>query len=138
MALHLVKLCVGVASAAELRDRIAASGAGGTVGMVTRTMPTRAPEVLDGGSMYWVMRGRVCARQEIRGLRPFTDRDGIARCMIALSPDVIDVESRQRKMFQGWRYLSPGDAPPDLAGAGPDLAQMPEGMRRELSALGLL
>jgi hypothetical protein len=138
MALHLVKLLSGVASAADLRGRIAAAGSPGTVPIVTRNTPTRAAEVLDGGSMYWVMRGRVCARQEIRGIGPVVGPDGVARCMIALSAEVVDVESRQRRMFQGWRYLAPEEAPPDLSGAGADLAAMPDDMRRELSALGLL
>jgi len=71
-------------------------------------------------------------------LDPFTDAEGTRRCRIVLSPEVVDVSSRPRKMFQGWRYLTAEEAPPDLGEAAAAVAEMPERMRRELVGLGLL
>ena len=89
-------------------------------------------------SLFWVMRGRICARQAVLALEPFTDAGGTGRCRIVLSPEVVDVQSRPRKMFQGWRYLEAADAPPDLGAEAGDLEAMPERMRRELAGLGLI
>jgi hypothetical protein len=138
MALHLVKLCVGVASAADLRSMIGDAPRGKPVRHTTRMTPTRGPEIVGKGSLYWVMRGRICARQAVLGLEPFVDPAGTGRCRILLSPEVVDVETRPRKMFQGWRYLAAEDAPRDLGDVGSDLDAMPDAMRRELAGLGLL
>jgi len=146
MTLHLVKLCVGISSVQELRSRIAEAAASAglpveavTTSIVTRSAPTRADEILGGGSLYWVIKGHVCARQPILGINPFTDGAGTGRCQIVLGPEVIDVEPRKRGAFQGWRYLEEGEAPRDVgAGATGDLDEMPDAMRRELAEMGLL
>ena len=95
-------------------------------------------EILDGGSLYWVIKGFLSARQRIEAIEPFTDMDGIQRCHLVLEPVVIPVRSRPVRPFQGWRYLTEKDAPPDLSQQGADLAEMPESLQRELRALGLL
>lgn len=134
MTLHLVKLCVGVASPADLRAHIGRRS--GAVGHSTRSTPTRGAEIAGKGSLYWVMKGRVACRQAVLGFEPAPDGK---RCLIVLSPEVVDVEPRQRKMFQGWRYLTVEDAPPDLtAEASAGIAAMPESLRRELVSMGLL
>ena len=99
--------------------------------------PRRGAQLLDGGSLYWVIRGQVAVRQRLEGIEPFVDAEGIGRCRLWLDPEVAPVVPRPCRPFQGWRYLGDDDAPPDLRGRA-DIAQMPEELRRELSGLGLL
>jgi hypothetical protein len=137
MPLHLLKLCVGIDSIAELRRFIGerANTATGVHAHVTRMRPTRAEILLEGGSLYWVIKGQICARQRLLGLEDFFGSDGVRRCALKLDDEVFDVTPRPCRPFQGWRYLKSEDAPPDLLGAGAD---MPEHLRRELTNLGLL
>jgi hypothetical protein len=142
MALHLIKLCVGADSVADLEAWIkqkfkAKNGKKPERFHKTRMVPKRVDELI-GGSLYWVIRGQITCRERILDIRPFTDKDGIARCKIVLDGKVTLVEPRPRAAFQGWRYLEPKDAPRDLARAAPGAARMPEAMRRELQELGLL
>jgi hypothetical protein len=140
MPLHLVKLCVGADSVADLEDWIKQKTKGGKKEHVhtTRMVPKRAEELIDGGSLFWVIRGEVTCRERILEIRPFTDKDGIGRCRIVMDGKVVLVEPRPRAAFQGWRYLETKEAPRDLARAAPGAARMPEAMRRELRELGLL
>lgn len=136
MSLHLIKLSVGSESAADLEAWYAAQHARGEELMhITRSMPRRAAELLEGGSIYWVIRGLVCARQRIMELRP-VDIEDVPHCAIVLSPEFVHVAPRPHRPFQGWRYLQAKDIPPDLTGSGEDA--MPEEMRQELARLGLL
>lgn len=144
MAQHLIKLCVGADSIDDLghwivQRRKAAEQSGAIYEQVhtTRQMPRRAAEILDGGSLYWVIRGAIQCRQRVLELRPVTDDDGISRCQIILEPVVVPVSPRPRRPFQGWRYISAEDAPPDL-GHETRSADIPIEMRRDLAALGLI
>lgn len=140
MPLHLIKLCVGADTVEDLTDWQQTARAKGPDGLplhVTRMWPKRGAEVLDGGSLYWVFRGAVLARQRILRFDPVTGEDGIARCAIVLDPAVVRTEPQPRRPFQGWRYLDPKDAPADLAGAGTG-EELPLALRRELTELGLL
>src|SRR6202046_3316002 len=105
---------------------------------ITRRAPKRPEQFLDGGSLYWVVKGMISARQPILGLEPFVDADGISRCKIWLGETVVAVAPRPMRAFPGWRYYQAKDAPPDIDEAQPGFAAMPEGMRRELASLGLL
>ena len=143
--LHLIKLCVGADSLADLRDWMAARmreaakrGAPPRHAHVTRMVPKREGELVDGGSLYWVIRGQVAARQRLLAVEPFRDTDGIGRCRLWLDGEVVAVAPRPMRAFQGWRYYEPKDAPPDLDESQPGLAAMPESLRRELATLGLL
>ena len=144
MALHLIKLCVGCDSVKDLqewiRERLKARKKGSPREHLhtTRMVPKRADELLDGGSLYWVIRGQVACRQRLRGVRPFVDKNGVGRCRLALDPKVTLVEPRPWRAFQGWRYLEAADAPRDLDHAAPGARDMPEELRRELRELGLL
>jgi hypothetical protein len=142
MPLHLIKLCVGCDSVKELQDwiktRMKARKTRKEHIHTTRMAPKRADELLDGGSLYWVIRGSVACRQELIDVRPFVDKDGIGRCRLVLRPKVVLVAPRPYRAFQGWRYLAAKDAPPDLDRAAPGAADMPETLRRELRELGLL
>ncbi|BAF88827.1 MULTISPECIES: DUF1489 family protein [Azorhizobium] len=144
MPLHLLKLCVGATSVADLEDWIAERldekrRLGLAVEQVhtTRMVPTRVDELLDGGSLYWVIKGEVACRQKLTDVRPFVDADGIRRCHLVLDPAVLKVAPRPSRPFQGWRYLKAQEAPADLReGTGGE--ELPEEMRRELRALGLM
>jgi hypothetical protein len=142
MPLHLIKLCVGVDTVKELEDWIKARMKARKTRKdhihTTRMVPKRADELLDGGSLHWVIRGSVMCRQQLIDVRPFVDKDGIGRCRLVLKPKVVLVTPRPYRAFQGWRYLPPRDAPPDLDRAAPGAADMPETLRRELRELGLL
>ena len=145
MALHLIKLCVGCDSVRELegwikqklKDKRRRREKAEHIHR-TRMVPKRADELTDGGSLYWVIRGEVMCRQRIRAVRPFRDKDGVGRCGLVLEPKVVLVSPRPYRAFQGWRYLPPADAPPDLDRAAPGAAAMPEKLRRELRELGLM
>ena len=144
MPLHLIKLCVGIDSVEELADwqrrRAAEQRKRGVKPVLrhrTRSMPQRREEVLDGGSLYWVIKGLVQVRQKITGLAPVTDKDGGSMCEIRYAPRLIRVEFQPRRAFQGWRYLEEADAPRDLP-KGTKADNLPGAMAAELRSLGLL
>ena len=138
MALHILKLCVGVSEVSELADwqerRLRENA---RIYHVTRMMPRRRNEVLDGGSLYWVIRAKITVRQRIIDIEPFTDVDGINRCRLVFDPELVLVKPVPKRAFQGWRYLKPEDAPADLGKQNGD-ADLPVEMRLELAELGLL
>ena len=145
MALHILKLCVGCESIADLEGWIADSMAlwrrlGKPQEQIhtTRMVPKRIDEILGGGSLYWVIKGQIACRQRLLDIRPFKDADGIGRCNLVLEPVVVPVSPRPCRPFQGWRYIEEKAVPPDLGSERSDLAAMPEDLRRELSQLGLL
>jgi hypothetical protein len=145
MPLHLIKLCVGCDSVRDLEDWIKQKlkekkkrGEKPERIHTTRMVPKRAAELIDGGSLFWVIRGEIACRERIRAVRPFIDRDGVGRCALVLDPKVVLVEPRPYRAFQGWRYLAAKDAPRDLDQAAPGAAAMPEKLRRELRELGLM
>ncbi|TGE01890.1 DUF1489 family protein [Methylobacterium nonmethylotrophicum] len=146
MPLHLLKLCVGCESIADLEEWIAARRAESArqsrpheQAHITRMVPKRGDEIVGAGSLYWVIRGLIACRQPVLAIRPFTDGEGVGRCRLVLDPEVTPVEPRPCRPFQGWRYLAASDAPRDISrNAAGDLAAMPESMRRELASLGLL
>ena len=136
MALHMIKLCVGCDTVEELlewhRTEIAENG---PWIMRTRQTPKRAAELVAGGSLYRVYRGFVLSRQRI--LAVDTVGEGIqARCEVTLDPDVILTAPTPRRAFQGWRYLLPAEAPPDLGPATGSGEPMPTDLARQLRELG--
>ena len=145
MPLHLIKLCVGCDSVADLEDWIKLKLKEKKQRRqkpehihTTRMHPKRAEELTEGGSLYWVIRGQITCRDRILDLRSINGKDGISRCQVVLDGKLVLVEPRPRGAFQGWRYLEGKDAPRDLSRAAPGAARMPEQMRRELRELGLL
>jgi hypothetical protein len=145
MTLHLIKLSVGTDSVEDLQSWIRRKmkerkkrGHKPERVHTTRMMPKRVDELLDGGSIYWVIKGQISCRERIRAIRPFVDKEGISRCHLVLDPKCILVEPRPFRAFQGWRYLAVKDAPRDLDRAAPGVGAMPEPLRRELRDLGLI
>ncbi len=138
MTVHLLKLAVGAESVESLgRWQAGRLRAVGEIAHTTRMIPKRRDEVLDGGSLYWVIKGFVQVRQRLRDIRPFTDADGIQRCDLLMDPDLVAVEAVPRRPFQGWRYLAPKDAPRDCDGST-GFSDMPPALQAELRELGLL
>jgi hypothetical protein len=145
MPLHLVKLCVGVDAVEELEawvaERLEAMRRAGETPEqhhTTRMIPKRMDQILEGGSLYWVIRGHVQVRQRLLDIRPFRDADGVRRCRLVLEPKLVLTEWQPRRAFQGWRYLAPEDAPADLPRDSASLSALPAHLRRELAELGLL
>ena len=145
MALNLLKLCVGCESVEDLEEWIAMRleqrrRAGEAVEHfhTTRMVPTRAAELVDGGSLYWVVKGSVQCRQRLLEVRPFVDSEGISRCHLMLDPAVVRTDWQPRRPFQGWRYLKQKEAPLDLGKGRKGVAEMPVKLRQELTELGLL
>jgi hypothetical protein len=145
MSLHLVKLCVGAASIEDLsewqsqhRQRKHRDGKA-CVYHPTHQSPKKQAELLDGGSLYWVIRGTILVRQSLVGFEDGTKEDGTPCCLLLLAPPLIPVRPIPRRAFQGWRYLDAADAPPDLkSGKKDQVALMPVAMRKTLANLGLL
>jgi len=142
--INLIKLCVGINSLAHLdtyRARrsaeLQALGAEDVSTHVTRMWPKRASELLDGGSLYWVIKGEVLARQIILRLEERIGDDAIRRCAIIMDPRIVPTQSAVRRPFQGWRYLLPADSPPDLARARPQEEDLPAELSRALAEIGL-
>ena len=139
MALHLLKMCVGCDSVDDLRQWQAARALRGEpIAHRTRNMPRRAPEVLSGGSLYWIVQGQVRVRQRVIGLDPGVDGEGVRFCLIRFDPDLVETVPVPARPMQGWRYLEAEDAPADLGGRAEQQHEMPQAMRRELRALGLI
>lgn len=149
MTVHLVKMAVGIDDLAHLAAvqarRLAGAAAtpgsrGGkpAVRHHTRHMPRRAAEILDGGSIFWVVKGAIRARQRILGLERRIDSQGRRFCELRLDPELVATVPRPCRPFQGWRYLERGAAPPDLEAAPRETGAMPPDLAAELRALGLL
>lgn len=143
MAIHLIKLCVGVKEIDQLEDwnrrETAArreAGEPDVVVHVTRMMPSRKDEIEAGGSLYWVINGAVQCRSEIIALEQIQGEDGIKRCAIIMSPDLIRTSPSPKRPFQGWRYLKPEGAPRDLTGPGAGGEGLSDELRARLMEIG--
>jgi len=140
MPLHLLKLCVGCDSVEDLLAWHAENPSarpGGVRRVYTRNTPRRSEELLAGGSLYWVVRGVIRCHQELVGFEEDIDQDdGKKYCRIKVKRTLIPTAPRACQAFQGWRYLEPDRAPPDLSKG--DTADMPPEMAAELKRLGLL
>lgn len=132
--LNISKVAVGCASLEALARRQRARLAEGVVPLVTRFRPKRADELI-GGSVYWIVKHRLAARQTIIG---FAEREEDRRTIIRLAPELVAVRAVPRRAHQGWRYLAPADAPADLGDDGDGLIRLPPDLVAKLSALMLI
>ena len=140
MALHLLKLAVGIENIGHLRAvqerRLAETG---SLCHITRFMPRRAAEVLDGGSLYWVVRNFIRVRQRLLDLRVVkNDETGGNKCAFVLDPELVLTVPVRRRPHQGWRYFEADSAPSDLGASIDAFGDMPADMAAELRTLGLL
>ena len=138
--IHLIKLSVGTETPETLdawHQNPRAQGSDGNPRHITRMWPKREAELLDGGSIYWVIKGFIQARQKILRLDEVIGQDGIRRCAIVLEPGVIKTTSAQKRPFQGWRYLKPQDAPLDLPKEREAEQDLPPELQQSLADIGL-
>ncbi len=137
MTLNLIKLCVGAEKVEDLIDWQRDRWQGQAPRHVTRMWPKREAELLAGGSIYWVFKGLVLARQRLTGLERVDGADGIARCALLLDPAVMRTEAQPRRAFQGWRYLDTKDAPADLPEGRDREEALPPALAKALAEMGL-
>lgn len=139
--IHLIKLSVGSENVETLQDWQTLRGqdwADGYPRHVTRMWPRREKELLDGGSIYWVIKGEVLCRQRVLRLDEVNGEDGIKRCAIVLHPELVATVTAPRRAFQGWRYLTPEDAPVDLQdGRRSEEESLPASLAGALADIGV-
>ncbi len=146
MTIHLVKIAVGVESVDHLREiqierlrKNKEKNKSGDLRHLTRNSPKRAEEVLDNGSIYWIIKGYIRVRQRIDGLGEAFGRNGEPRCALILDPKLVQTVLLPHKPIQGWRYMDVDSAPADLTTAERKVvSSLPQGMADELRSLGLL
>ena len=134
MPLNISKVAVGCVSLDALQIRQAQRLADGFVPIVTRFRPKRADELV-GGSIYWIVKHRITARQAILGFAP---REEDRRTIIRLDPELVAVRARAKRAHQGWRYLAPEDAPPDYDGDDDGMTALPARLSMKLASLALI
>ncbi|MEM9582747.1 MAG: DUF1489 domain-containing protein [Pseudomonadota bacterium] len=138
--INLIKLSVGTETVDDLQawqDSPRPKGTDGNPRHVTRMWPKREAEILNGGSIYWVIKGVVQARQKILRLDEYDRGDGIRRCALVFEPKLIRVENMTKRPFQGWRYLKPEDAPADLPEHRAREEQLPPQLSAALADIGV-
>lgn len=131
MPLHMTKIAYGAESAASLRRWLESHE--GEARLTTRYLPKRHEEMA-GGSLYWIHEHAMIGRSPILG---FTQRED-GRWWIRLEPRLIPVSPKPKRAHQGWRYLDPADAPPDLGGDIEESDALPAKLVGELAKLGLV
>ena len=139
--LHLIKLSVGTESVEGLmqwQENGATRMSDGLPCHITRMWPKREAELLQGGSIFWVIQGNVQCRQRLVRLDEVVGGDGIRRCAFVLDPEIVRTTSARKRPFQGWRYLAPIDAPADLPSAKKSDDALPPDLSAALADIGVL
>lgn len=144
MALHLLKMCVGVETIQQLRDWQERRGVMTEAGYpvvthFTRNRPQRDQELLDGGSLYWIIKGSIIVRNRIVGLEKVEKEGARKKCAIVLQAEPVETIPQRHRPIQGWRYFTSDRAPADLSSRALDKTlKVPESMAAELRSLGLI
>ena len=144
MTIHLLRMAVRVESVSNLKqlqaERLVQSAAENKSELYTytRNIPKRMDELIDDGSIYWVIKKYIKVRQRILGIERHTNEEGRAYCAIQIDPELKQVIARRQKAFQGWRYLKPEDIPVDLHPSQSKVANLPSALADELRELGLI
>ena len=139
--INLIKLSVGSESVESLiawQDMRMADLPDGLPRHVTRMWPKREAEIVNGGSIYWVIKGVVQCRQRVLRMDEVIGEDGIRRCAIILDPELHRTQTAQKRPFQGWRYLKPEDSPPDLPKGHKSEDALPPELNRALAEIGVI
>ena len=134
MTLHITKIAFGCGHVDELAARLDARAGADETTITTRYRPKRADELV-GGSLFWIIKHQLVARQPILG---FGESEDGQRCVIRLAVGLVPVRARPKRAHQGWRYLAGDDAPADLLDGPADVGAMPPSLIGELAALALL
>lgn len=138
---NLIKLSVGTENVEDLVAWQATKRSQAPDGLprhVTRMRPKREAEIINGGSIYWVVKGAIQCRQVIKRLDEYIGTDGIRRCAIILDPEMVRTQSSLKRPFQGWRYLAVADAPMDLPEGRPEEDVLPLELNQALAEIGVL
>lgn len=142
MDLHIIKMCVGVEDVEHLahlqKMRLEREG---VLAHITRNTPRRAEQILEGGSIYWVIKKFVRVRQRLVGIERGINSEGKPSCALVLDPNLVRTQLKEFRPFQGWRYFKSQDAPADLEGhrkPGGVSDTLPVNMAAELKSLGLI
>ena len=138
---HIIKLSVGtetVEGLSEWHQNPRAQGPDGLPRHITRMWPKREADIVDGGSIFWVFKGVIQCRQKLIRFDEVIGEDGIRRCAFVLEPKLYRTVQASKRPFQGWRYLNPDDAPPDLTEGRDNEDQLPPEMAGELADIGVL
>ncbi len=139
--INIIKICVGAKGVHDLwvwQKEKQATDINSKIIHVTRMRPQREHELLNGGSIYWVFKGLILARQEIISLQELRSADGILKCGLVLSPELYLTYPVRKRPFQGWRYLKTSDAPKDLEKYSPGNDDLPKDLKMAMSELGLV
>ncbi len=139
--INLIKLSVGTENVEGLEQwhtSKQAQTADGLPRHVTRMWPKREAEILNGGSIYWVIKGSIQCRQRVLRLDEVIGSDGIRRCAIVLEPKLVRTQSSLKRPFQGWRYLQTEDAPMDLPKGRENEEAIPIELNQALAEIGVL
>jgi len=137
---NLLKLSVGIDSVEHLqtyRARILTEGGPKQPRHITRMWPRREAELLNGGSIYWVIKGVILCRQKVLRLDEVIGEDGIRRCAIVMDPEIIRTQNVVRRPFQGWRYMDVADCPADLAKGNSAQDDLPPELMTALADIGV-
>ena len=138
---NLIKLSVGTENVEDLvawQETKRAQTPDGLPRHVTRMWPKREDEIINGGSIYWVIKGAIQCRQIVKRLDEVIGEDGIRRCAIVLEPEIIRTQTSLKRPFQGWRYLAIGDAPMDLPEGRGEEDVLPVELNQALAEIGVL
>lgn len=132
MPLHLTKVAVSCASVETLERRIAARASGGEIRVPTRMRPKRTEELI-GGSLHWIVKHRIVARNRILRIEDRSD----GRIDFVCAAELEQVAPKPKRAHQGWRYLEDKDAP-GMDGDGSGLSELPPRLYGKLAALALV
>ena len=139
-----MKLCVGAERPDDLVHWQRRFGDGHAV-HVTRMWPKREGELLAGGSIFWVFKGVMLARQRIVRLDEHRHDDGIRRCALILDrvlartgTDRLLVSESDILDGIAWRYLHAQDAPADMVRGREGDVALPPQMAAALAEMGLV
>lgn len=105
---------------------------------ITRNRPKRVNELLNGGSIYWVIGGYIQARQRILRLESRLCLDGILRCAIIMDREIISTRPVPKQAFQGWRYLEPNSSPKDYNFNFSPKDELPVDIATEIDKFGVI
>ena len=144
--INIVKLAVGVQSVEELaliqRRFLNQPSAQTSKGFYhsTKLMPKKHEAIVESGSLYWVIKGVICARQKIVEIIKQEEPDGIKRCRIYLEDSIIKTTPIRKRPFQGWRYLKKNKTPADIIDpiTGTFDDDIPLDVQQQLLEVGLL
>ena len=144
MTVHLIKIAAGVQHLDQLQTRLLSYGYddpdhGPVTPVPTRNTPKRADELLDGGSIYWIIKGKIAARTPFIDIYGEETPEGKKVCRLCVSSTVIPTIPVPKRGFQGWRYFPAADAPDDMpVGSGGEINEISPEMAAELKELGLI